>query len=79
MLSKTVLSVMAALMFFGLSISSASADNVQALLQRARQGDIKVQFYLGDVYANGIGVKRNPVQAAYWYRQAAEKGNPGAQ
>ena len=34
---------------------------------------------LGFCYEHGYGVHKELVQAVYWYRQAAEKGHPGAQ
>ena len=41
---------------------SVSADNVLA------------QYYLGEMYANGKGVKQDARQAIAWYRKAAEGG-----
>ena len=47
---------------------------MQILLRRARQNDIQAQFYLGNAYANGLGIASNPEQAAYWYKKAADNG-----
>lgn len=37
------------------------------------------QNYLGWMYQNGYGVKRNYVEAVKWYRKAADQGNANAQ
>jgi TPR repeat protein len=41
--------------------------------------DTQAQVALGDSYLTGTGVKADPVQAAYWYRQAADQGDAAAQ
>jgi hypothetical protein len=40
----------------------------------AAQGDVNAEYNLGVMYDVGHGVPANPVQAAFWYRKAAEKG-----
>jgi len=40
----------------------------------AFNGDAQAQYYLGHLYAKGEGVDRDPVQALYWFRTAAEQG-----
>ena len=53
-------------------------DLVNALLawqSAAEQGDALAQYNLGAFYANGRGVKKDPAEAAKWYRKAAEQGN----
>ncbi|PRD41243.1 exopolysaccharide production negative regulator [Phyllobacterium phragmitis] len=42
-------------------------------------GDPAAQFELGMMLLKGEGGKRNPVQAARWFRLAAQKGNASAQ
>jgi uncharacterized protein len=37
------------------------------------------QCNLGVLYEEGIGVLQNDEEAIYWYRLAAEQGNPGGQ
>ena len=37
------------------------------------------QYNLGRHYAAGLGVRKDPAEAARWYRMAAEQGNPAAQ
>ncbi|MEO5362569.1 MAG: hypothetical protein H7838_02955 [Magnetococcus sp. DMHC-8] len=45
----------------------------------ARQGDAVAQTNLGAIYLHGVGVRRNPAKAHYWFRQAAEQGEGLAQ
>jgi uncharacterized protein len=40
----------------------------------AQRGDANAQFNIGLLYANGKGVRKDPKQAADWYRKAAEQG-----
>ncbi len=42
-------------------------------------GIARAQYYLGMIYEHGQGVPKNPNQAAYLYRLAAEQGNVGGQ
>jgi len=42
----------------------------------AEQGDAKAQYYLGLLYAYGLG---DQVKAAQWYRKASEQGHADAQ
>ena len=43
---------------------------------KARSGDAAAQLALADEYLFGKNRPVNPVLAAYWYRQAAEQGDP---
>jgi TPR repeat protein len=45
----------------------------------ALQGDAEAQFNLGLLYVKGEGVPQDYVDAAEWYRRAAEQGHAGAQ
>ena len=45
----------------------------------AEQGDARVQFMLGIMYAGGNGVPEDDVEAVRWCRLAAEQGNANAQ
>ena len=45
----------------------------------AEKGVASAQWYLGYIYASGIGVPQDYVEAARWYRKAAEQGDAGAQ
>jgi uncharacterized protein len=55
------------------------ARAARTLLPRAFGGDAQAQAYLGFMYAQGYGVPQSYVEAAYWYRRAAEQGNATAQ
>jgi len=46
------------------------------LLLKARSGDAPAQLLLADEYLFGKNRPVNPVLAAYWYRQAAKRGDP---
>lgn len=41
-------------------------------------GDTAAMTLLGELYNQGLGVPLNPVEAARWYRLAAERGEPHA-
>ena len=45
----------------------------------ARLGDADAQFELGCMYHDGYGVRQDYVEAAKWYRHAAEQGHAGGQ
>jgi uncharacterized protein len=45
----------------------------------ARLGDAPSQCNLGAMYADGIGVTKDAIEAVKWYRLAAEQGNERAQ
>ncbi len=45
----------------------------------AEKGDPKAQFYLGEMYGQGQGIKRDLKKAARWYREAAMQGHTAAQ
>lgn len=40
---------------------------------------VKAKFFMGIAYDVGLGVERDPVQAVWWYKQAARGGNSFAQ
>jgi hypothetical protein len=48
-------------------------------LQLAKQGDISAQVYLGEIFERGLGREPDYVQAAAWYKTAADAGSPSAQ
>ncbi|MFC3103922.1 SH3 domain-containing protein [Salinisphaera aquimarina] len=45
----------------------------------ARAGDAGALFGLGLLYANGLGVARDPLAAQHWYTMSAERGQAAAQ
>jgi TPR repeat protein len=42
-------------------------------------GEANAQFIIGEMYYNGLGVKKNQAEAAIWIRKAAEQGLSEAQ
>jgi len=57
-------------------------DYVTALsefIPLAEEEDATAQYYLGEMYYYGDGLRRNFEEAARWYRMAAEQGNAIAQ
>ncbi|HEX4231284.1 MAG TPA: tetratricopeptide repeat protein [Bryobacteraceae bacterium] len=51
----------------------------QRLREKALKGDTDAQFELGKDYETGrIGLTKDFAQAQYWYRQAADGGDPFA-
>lgn len=52
----------------------------ERLLERALQGDAEAQYDMAKNLETGrIGLRKDLVQAEYWYRKAAEQGDPFAQ
>ena len=47
-------------------------------LRAAGQGYAEAQTTLGHLYAEGLGVARDPAEARKWYAQAADQNEPGA-
>src|SRR5262245_13923722 len=45
----------------------------------AQQGNASAQTRLGTIFHEGLGVERDPQQAAWWFLQAAQQGHAGAQ
>jgi len=46
---------------------------------RAGEGDVVAQFGLAKLYADGRGVRRDPLLAEHWLKAAASRGHVGAQ
>ncbi len=51
---------------------------VDKALPRAQLGDPAAQTLLAEIMSRGLGVKRDPKGAAFWYGQAAQGGDPAA-
>lgn len=71
-----------ALLIAWASAAAFAADFGPALKlwhQQADQGNAHAQKDLGDCYANGWGVTRDPAQAVTWYLKAADQKNADAQ
>lgn len=58
---------------------NASDNNINELILKAKQGDMKSQSELGFLYENGKGVEKNYSQAVYWYKKASDQGYAIAQ
>jgi len=53
--------------------------DVQEITKLANNGDLESQFFLGTMYAHGIDVPQNYVEAIWWYMMAADQGHADAQ
>ena len=47
---------------------------VEELNEKAKQGNAQAQYYLGKMYAHGVGLKKNPDVAIDWLNKAALVG-----
>ena len=47
---------------------------MEELNQKAKQGNAQAQYYLGKMYAHGIGINKNPDVAIDWLDKAALAG-----
>ena len=62
-----------------LGLGTLVAQDINTLKQQAQKGDAVAQFLLGGMYYNGEGVPKDDIQAAKWYRLAADQGLAEAQ
>jgi len=53
--------------------------NMDELQTKAGQGFVKQEMELAADYSVGRGVPKDLSRSAYWYRKAADQGNPAAQ
>ena len=64
------------------AIEAYAQEDYAAALERlnalAGRGDVRASCWLGFMYQNGKGVRRNSSEAATWYRKAADLGCPRA-
>jgi TPR repeat protein len=86
MSSSSLVSLLAALCLLCLVNAEAKRDtqpehssNVAEMQTKAAQGFVKQELELAAAYFVGRGVPKDLAQAAYWYRKAADQGNPAAQ
>lgn len=56
-----------------------SQDTIKVWHERAEQGDVDAQFYLGECYYYGRGVEKSLTEAKKWYQEAAAQGYEQAQ
>ncbi|EOW2135833.1 sel1 repeat family protein [Stenotrophomonas sp. GD03908] len=54
-------------------------NSVEELMAAAKSGDAEVQAVLATMYADGIGVPKDDIQSAAWFRKAAMAGYAPAQ
>jgi uncharacterized protein len=57
----------------------ADTTGVAELQTKAARGYVKQELELAADYFAGRGVRKDLTQSAYWYRKAADQGNPAAQ
>ena len=58
---------------------TAEERYVSDLRAQIAKGDVEAEVALGNLYEAGDVLPQDPVQAAQWYRRAADKGHAGAQ
>ncbi|MDE2379280.1 tetratricopeptide repeat protein [Bradyrhizobium sp.] len=57
---------------------AGDARMTEDYLRQAQRGDTRAQFYLGVLYAQGVGVSRSDAEAFRWLSSAAERGHAQA-
>jgi hypothetical protein len=67
-MKKVILLVHFCLTAFAFAKAPVSFDEMKKL---AEQGDVEAQFYLGDCYIKGVGVKKDTKKGLKWYQKAA--------
>ncbi len=60
------------------TVSQAEASLFKVQLRLAESGDPNGEFYVGEMYEQGLGTPRNLELAHQWYEKSAKKGNPEA-
>jgi hypothetical protein len=63
----------------GSLLKSAALRKLRKNIGKAEAGDSKAQAAVGWTYAHGNCIPQNYVEAAKWYRKAADQGHRGAQ
>src|SRR5215469_13092186 len=56
-----------------------TSKHFEQVLSKAKRGDRSAQFQAGVAYETGTGVEKDYIEAARWYRTAADLGDPAAQ
>ena len=57
---------------------AAEQGDAETLHRAAEQGDAEAQIFLGEMFAEGRGVRQSNAEAARWYRRAADQGHADA-
>ena len=73
------ISLLIILCLLGMTSANANTTGVSELQTKAARGYVKQQLELAADYFAGRGVPKDLTQSAYWYRKAADQGNPAAQ
>ena len=55
-------------------LSDKNRTKLEELNQKAKQGNAQAQYYLGKMYAYGVGINTNPDVAIGWLKKAASVG-----
>ncbi len=68
------------ILVFGANVAFAEVtkNQFESAKELAEQGDRYAQFDLAVYYENGLGVKRNPIEAVKWWRKLAARGDDAA-
>ncbi len=71
------------LLITGVPVKAAGLDDADERLFRvqlamAEKGDVRAQYYLGEMHEQGLGTRQNLGEAFKWYEKAAEKGDAWA-
>lgn len=61
------------------AIAQFSTMPIDQLAKAAQSGQAAAQFFLGNRYKAGQGVKQDQAQAFAWFKKAADQGVPSAQ
>src|SRR5258708_2475976 len=86
MLRNNLLSLLAVLCLWPVISAEAKPDTLEErsaslaeVQTKAAKGFVKQELELAADYFVGRGVPKDLTQSAYWYRKAADQGNPSAQ
>ena len=55
-------------------VNAGNKDRITALKNKAADGNAQAQYYVGKMYAHGVGVKKDPEIATGWLNKAALVG-----
>jgi hypothetical protein len=62
----------------GSAMATSDSDMGQTYFNAAQSGDELAQFYLGALYASGVGRPQSDIIAVQWFTRAAEQGHAQA-
>jgi TPR repeat protein len=71
------------LLITGIPVKAAGLDDADerlfhVQLAMAEKGDVRAQYYLGEMHEQGLGTQQNIGEAFKWYEKAAEQGDAWA-